>query len=1749
MFSHGQRQQRDRPKQQHSSSRIPSRPTSSNKSNKPLPLIAALEYRSNKTVASADRFENENVSTVVSAGPTKPHAASAENVTPQRTMTSSSLYPGSSASTFERMPRNTLRRKPSGAINKYAAQKRSDSSVSRLERPSVADKLGIHRNDENHAASCTTAPLAPTILKDRHGSMDSAVDLSGRSSLRGLTPPVNGYASSGTPSTRYTDSPFSHAPTPSSTSSYSPAIGTTYSDSGWSPGKARPAPPRSVSEKSVEVRGGLPPVREASRSSRPTAAGLDPAGLKSNQPEIKVHTRTVDSSEPATRNRLRKPVSNTVAKLEVQIPPELAHLNVDVQPPVHPAPRKAQTPARPSRIGASNIVETSSASAVIHSDLPHLYRTYHKRTSSQEAPPLPASPTKARFGLSSRSSSSTRSPRIDSAVSPPPSARRFMRSRTPDTPHAGPSRVTRKDSPALLPRPSPAKSPRFGFFSRKANSDTPKVSEKPKRHPSRGPAAGTGHEAYAKLGFRGRSGSTTGTDHRSASADSVSSGRTRPWAFRKGSNASSDASDFDDFLRERLQPVFIRGNNSGSHAFEDSLEQSTPSSDRPSVGSSHCLSRSPTQPDVGLQQQSRSSSVTNLTSDARHSNAGMPPSVDPRSASRDVEPQLPQINSQRAESKWNFFQRASVKTPVSKLQKTPTQRAPATTRSQLPTRAVAHYAMVDHLDSVGLEEVVRMLQDDSSDGYFDCSDLGTPSFPGHSALQPAETSLQRNGMHASGSDSSVQSRQIHVSTIETSRQQQPSALAISMPEPINYGLPDCQPRNGRVPSGGSRSCLQEWRSAYTADAIGASLANAQNSDKQCAQQARLPSVGRIPTVVSRRDRERTLSNNSFSRPFAHAQPRPSVKPPGSVYSQIRDMASPVDVNEQQPASSSSTRSNGNFADAESSTQTILSIANRTSIEAYAQGAFLAFPPRKGSENSYQSVSSNSGNGSWLDLILPPQQDDIWDDEYNDFMDEVMPLRASTIGAKAPSQHSGVLHNILPYQQPLPAMTQPPTSQIPRLPGTNTKATVLTVPQQISRFLQPSVSPMSPDTVSAFIDGYGDLNCSTSTLHTSELINGPSSRYSWAQQRDRCSGDGSRDSVASSRRSRVSTHSRSASLPEALQISQQGSTLASSPGCSQKEARLEGIAGSIDLNIDLRFGALMTGKWLCNGRVLFSPAHHEIQTADEPRILVVDGLTSDWAQCIASSYPCAQVYNMSVQSPGAPMFAYPEQDECVPANYRQIPLSSISASFPFPKGFFTSVVFRFPTASTEESYAACVSECRRVLRPGGRLELVVLDLDLKHMGPKLRLAVRGLKTRMQQSDSGVCLQNLSDIFVRLVGEQGFESGQRYMMGVPAAGKIPRTRDVVTSSVSSDSSSNLSWGRQASDSVGKPSTFADILEGARTNILSPGSANDEKITKMMARVGRWWYAACYEKALLPSDRSIWGDPALLRECHRQDTSFRLLICHAQKPFQARRRTHEVWTLRLPRHLDPLFETSERVDEQTSHTNSSYKKQNRLIVKLKMSNIQVLKAEDADMGRIFEIAALAFARNEPVWDTMYPLHWTDEGRAQGAERMKRIKNSDPNTVYLKAVNKDTNEIMAMAKWNIWTEDTIKNSENVDKTKPNFATPEDESYATAMVSKFLEERNAAIKRTKGNLVSLDILTVDPAHQGKKVGHALVQWGLAEADRLGFEAIVESSVYGKGLYEKHGFVFQKDVQVKVDGYPDRPTGAFAWLTRPKQSA
>ena len=192
----------------------------------------------------------------------------------------------------------------------------------------------------------------------------------------------------------------------------------------------------------------------------------------------------------------------------------------------------------------------------------------------------------------------------------------------------------------------------------------------------------------------------------------------------------------------------------------------------------------------------------------------------------------------------------------------------------------------------------------------------------------------------------------------------------------------------------------------------------------------------------------------------------------------------------------------------------------------------------------------------------------------------------------------------------------------------------------------------------------------------------------------------------------------------------------------------------------------------------------------------------------------------------------------------------------------------------------------MLRPGGYLELSVLDIDMLNMGNRARRAVRQLKMEMQGQDAGVSLKPISDLMQKLVGRRGFENLNRCIVGVPAAGCIPGSRD--ESSPAGDSSAS---------SDEKSVRFADARKSVPsfTNLLNDESKEgDENITKMVARVGQWWYSRCYETAVLPNGdpaKSIWADEALMRECEKRGTSLRLMVCFAQKPECAVRRTISV------------------------------------------------------------------------------------------------------------------------------------------------------------------------------------------------------------------------------------------------------------------
>lgn len=270
---------------------------------------------------------------------------------------------------------------------------------------------------------------------------------------------------------------------------------------------------------------------------------------------------------------------------------------------------------------------------------------------------------------------------------------------------------------------------------------------------------------------------------------------------------------------------------------------------------------------------------------------------------------------------------------------------------------------------------------------------------------------------------------------------------------------------------------------------------------------------------------------------------------------------------------------------------------------------------------------------------------------------------------------------------------------------------------------------------------------------------------------------------------------------------------------------------------------------------------------------------------------ASIYNLGTDPPEtASNRSSGEQFQSLP-NHRHLHHPSINSTFPFPKGFFAAVVFRFPVATSETAYRNALSECKRVLRPGGYLELSVLDIDMLNMGNRARRAVRHLKMEMAAQDPGVTLKPLSDTMQRLLGRRGFENLQRCLVGIPAAGGIPGSREESVGSNSERKGSSTS----ATTNTATTQIEVDNNMPSFSDLLRDQSQDgDEGITKMVARVGRWWYSRCYESLVLPNgdvSKSIWSDEALRRECEKRGTSLRLMVCCAQKPDCPVRRTISV------------------------------------------------------------------------------------------------------------------------------------------------------------------------------------------------------------------------------------------------------------------
>lgn len=1241
---------------------------------------------------------------------------------------------------------------------------------------------------------------------------------------------------------------------------------------------------------------GLAPVRESrtSSSSSSTIKGTERAEgiasrvhiapsnslhLQSSQRNLKPQSKLQHPNQTSDPGRHEKG-RNSLEGLEA----------LDPNPLITTQPNRAlHPPPRPSREGTPKLDDGTRPSPVIRSNLSRLVTTGHKRRESLEKS-LSSLDDKSEWLSKSRptlgrspSNTSSLTSKLARLPSPHPVSGVPSRPRLPDlsraqavptSEHGTGSAPIKEESP--LKAVTVKSAARFGFFTRRNKSPLEfAVAEPSERTAKKGPAAGTGHEGYGKYARRGRSGSasTSASRGRSTSTSATSNSLARTPTSRKSSITSRGEPEVDDFLLERLTPVVISGGggiggNAISHGELDRTTTEEASSSRPShegfesrrtvvpaqtwpaqkpsaakINDSNLARRASREladgapllkPSTGPLQNRFVDSAQRPTLAARRSlhrsqlfKEAEPLKVPAPINTKALAPAAPidsydtmlsaalrtDSNNLRSEDisegreghwlrkkksakllksprKWNFFQRSN---PASKrnegvkpLKEEQTLKEVAVTVARLPeSRSVAHYALLDNNDPDDTTSVGNLIAD---------SPMGT--------INSSSISIPREH--------------------ETDVHKQDHKYSMLLPSPPNLSAEFASKLGPPSPMVNLRPTEPMIKSQPLVE----------SAPKP--REPRLQQVGRIPRVISKRDRVHVPAPQSFSRPFARAPVNTNQVPAATEHNVADSAVRPIlgvqtelipyhpwgDEGSAKPASAPVLASKG--------------------FDTTPQDEFLVFPPRK---DSQVSASSSSGGLSFaaapvtVQPSLGPGEDEVWN-EYDDFLDTVQSSEffkrspGSQRGDKSKRGGAGVA----------PLLIQRDSSAI--------GSAALKFKGDMEQAV-PALDFPNPRVISSMLSPLQSAEMASTPLSFSDI-------FAAYGDRNRCSKDSRRESASSG--SHYSTKSR---------ISRVG------PPASGENDDRKGDAEVIVSNRDilstaqsnLRFSALMTSRWLSFGRVLFSPAHVELQNNRQGRVLVLDGLgNDDWSFYCALTYPNATVYNLSPFQ--GTSITPTRKHEIVgydsPTNHRQIYHTSIAHPFPFPKGFFTAAVFRFPVASSEAACYNAISECKRVLRPGGFLEMSILDLDMVNMGNRARRAVRMLKVQMQVVDPEVSLKPASDNIQKMLGRRGFENLNRCMVNVPIAGHISDSR------AGSSDERDLSLGDMLKDS---------------------SEQGDEGITKMVAKVGRWWYTRCYEKNVLPHeemDRSIWADKALLRECEKRETGLKLLICYAQKPLTPKRRT---------------------------------------------------------------------------------------------------------------------------------------------------------------------------------------------------------------------------------------------------------------------
>lgn len=1249
--------------------------------------------------------------------------------------------------------------------NESSTTKSPDLNSSTLKSPFIYPELDRYRNHDNNASLGPHKQSSEGLYKlsthDLPPPTPASAVFSGSSSQLSMA--------SGSPSTKFSASPgpgpYSRDTTPTSIASHSPGLiaptRLTYYSKGkpQSPAYSRPpvtrrragSIPHEGDSTTTEVRG-LDAVRESVTSSSSNSTVKEGGRTTPQKKSAKLAAPPPSPPPRKSSQKFRKQKEDD-KQADEQMPKDAAVKSKEASL----SPQKPAIPLRPSRKGTPDLKsQLFEPQPVIQSNLRSGRPSLGDRRGS------------ASTSHSRKSSSPTKSSKNTSVTNLSIDGSTTQIAKPPTT-----SRPATAKSTSAKPSSS-----RFNIFSRKKATAEKEEKKEDGKAARKGPAAGTGHEGYGKIGaVRRRSGAGNLTYNYSgpqasqetiASEDSFFADRMNPVIISGGGvvenqNKSFELSRTDSNLsqlqsresleshsttnqsitqspetKSSLQPSLLPYRETRLYNSSDS-EGGTP---RPNLALRRSIQRLQTTPDsplrlpqpintTGASVSPLTSIDTSILSDESHLELRRDLSQD----STLSQPGPRKLRKKhRSPRKWNFFGRAKAA-----AEPEPEQRSSATvaaTVTMVDKRPVAFYAMMDSSEAPETEDL------NVQDVLYDANVL--PQRPAASSFE-----IQRH-----------------------------------VPAPITS-----------LPASSSTPTL-----------------SSQDIPKPARRPSRLQQVGRIPKVATRY--HNPTSPRSFSRPF-----RASV----SQLPNMQELNDPQSIAKGPSPPPSSMALPIQIPDGSTLGGTAQVVAPETSFsigtpDENPQREFLSFSPRKFSVGTVGTSSSSSGYCAFSSTAIipkaddPPAEDEVWD-EYNDLLGvETERLRQSTTSSRGIPFHLETYHEKLAKESQLesPVVAARKISMISDLSRSSYCSADMT--ERLKAAFQP---------------------------HNSHLGTGDDSL--WLKSN-------SGEKTGSRRHSSASTATRFS-----------GSS-----------------SSSFDYNsplaqVNLRVGSMTVSKWLTFGHVLFSDIRHELIADKQDRsavsrhsILVIDGLgNDDWSFYVAETYPKANFYNLSPRAPLASDSKKPDTNALLsPPNHHQVQYTDHLTKFPFAPQSFDSVVYRFPVAAPESHYRNIIAESRRVLKPGGYLELAILDLDLNNMGNKGRRTIRHLKEMIHEQTPGTSLGSAADILVRLLGNGGFSGIRAAKVGVPVASAISQPRS--------------STGSAKKLQAQPPPSLSDMMK-------ENGPAADANIGKMVTRVGRWWYTRCYENAAAGKDsyKSIWDDKAFLNECQELGTSLKLTVCCARAP----------------------------------------------------------------------------------------------------------------------------------------------------------------------------------------------------------------------------------------------------------------------------